>query len=424
MKVQVQEIEPCKRQLVVEAPESEVAAAWEAAYGRIQREARLPGFRRGKVPRSLVRSHFADEVRRAVAEELIPDVYRRALDETRLHPVEDPQVQDLQLEEGQPLRFTAVVEIKPAIALGAYRGVTVTHAPKPVTDADVDAALQNLAERHAALVPVARPAGAGDFVVVDYTIEPEGAAPRTEQGHGFEVGGGRVLPEMDEAVVGLAAGDERQLTVRFPAEHPREELRGTSGRLALRVVEVKEKEVPALDDDFARALGSHQTIDELRAAVRAELAAVRERQNRHALEEAVVDAALAAHDFAVPESLVLREIAHRIGRMQAGMSRQGVDPATLDWDYARLSEELRPAAARAVRWALLQEAIAETEELAVGEAELEAEIARLAQESGRAPQAVRSLLQKSGDLERLRLNRREQKVLTLLIEHAQIHSET
>jgi len=423
MKVEVQELEPCKRQLVVEAPESEVAAAWEAAYGRVQREARLPGFRRGKVPRSLVRSHFAGEVRRAVAEQLVPDVYRRAIDETRLSPVDDPHVQDLQLEEGQPLRFTAVIEIKPAIALQSYRGVAVRHAPKALTDADVDATLQTLAERHATLVTVARPAATGDFVVVDYTIEPEGLPARTEQGYAFEVGRGRVLAEMDEAVIGLAAGDERQLTVRFPAEHAREELRSKTGRLALRVVEVKEKEVPALDDDFARALGSHPTLAELRAAVRADLEAARERQDRHALEEAVIDAVLAQHEFAVPDSLVLREVAHRIGRMQAGMSRQGIDPATLDWDYDKLTDELRPAALRAVRWALLQEAIAETEELAVSEAEVEAEIARLAQEAGRAPQAVRGMLQKGGDLERLRLTLRERKVLNFLVEQAHVQPE-
>jgi trigger factor len=420
VKVEVQELEPCKRQLVVEAPETEVAAAWEAAYGRIQRQARLPGFRRGKVPRSLVRTHFADEVRRAVAEQLIPDVYRRALDETRLDPVEEPQVQDLLLEEGQPLRFTAVVEIKPAVDLADYRGVAVTHAPKEATDADLDAALASLADRHAALVTVTRPARTGDFVVLDYTIEPEGAPARTEQGYVVEVGAGRVLPEMDEAVIGLAAGDERRLTVRFPAEHSREELRGKSGQLSLRVAEVKEKEVPALDDDFARVLGSHQTMAELRAAVRTELETARTRQNRHAVEEAVVDAVLARHDFAVPESLVLREIGHRIGRMQAGMSRQGIDPATLNWDYGKLGEELRPAALRAVRWALVQEAIAEKEELAVSEAEVDAEVGRMARDSGRAPQAVRSLLQKSGDLEGLRLNLREQKVLNLLIEHADV----
>jgi trigger factor len=424
MKVHVQELEACKRQLVVEAPESEVAAAWEAAYGRVQREARLPGFRRGKVPRSLVRAHFAHEVRRAVAEQLIPAVYRRALDETRLDPVEEPDVQDLQLEEGQPLRFTAVVEIKPTITLGAYRGVKVPHTPVPLTDADVDAALAALADRHATLVTVARPAREGDHVIVDYTIEPEGAEPRIEQGYGFQIGAGQVLPEMEEAAIGLAAGDERELAVRFPERHPREELRGKPGRLSLRVVEVKEKELPSLDDEFARALGSHQSLAALRETVRGELEAQRQRQNRHTLEEAVVDAVLAGHEFPVPESLVLRNIAHRVGRMQQGMSRQGIDPATLPWDYGKLTEELRPAAVRAVRWALLQDAIAEKEELTVSEDDVDAEIARMARESGRAPQTVRSLLERSGELDGLRLSLREQRVLALLIEHAEIQPAT
>jgi trigger factor len=425
MKVEVQQLDPCKRQLVVEAPESEVAAAWEAAYGRVQREARLPGFRRGKVPRSLVRAHFADEVRRAVAEQLIPDVYRRALDEARLSPVEDPQVQDLQLEEGRPLRFTAVVEIKPPITLGEYRGVKVTHTPAAVTDADVEAALQSLAERHATLATVTRPARVGDHVVVDYTIAPEGAEPRIEQGYAFEVGGGRVLAEMDEAVMGLAGGDERTLTVRFPTEHPREDLRGKSGQISLRVVEVKEKEVPPLDDDFARALGgSPQSVGELRETVRTELEAQRERQSRREREEAVVDAVLGRHDFPIPETLVQRDIAHRIGRMQASLSRQGVDPARLDWDYTKLAEDLHPTAARAVRWALLQEAVAEREELTATDADVEVEIARIARESGRAPQAVRAALERGGDLEHLRLSLREAKVLKLLIDNAEIHSES
>jgi trigger factor len=422
MRVEVQELEPCKRQLRVEAPESEVAAAWEAAYGRVQREARLPGFRRGKVPRTLVRAHFAGEVRRAVAEQLIPDVYRRAVDEARLSPVEDPEVRELQLEEGQPLRFTAIIEIKPAIGLGEYKGVTATHTPAPLADADVETALQGVAERQATLVTVARPARHGDHVVIDYTIEPEGGSPRTEQGYAFKLGGGRVLPEMEEAALGLGAGDERRLTVRFPADHPREDLRDKAGQLSLRVVEVKEEELPALDDDFAKSVSSHQTLAELREAIRTELAAQRERQNRRTLEEAVVDAVLARHDFAVPESLVQRDVANRIGRMQASLSRQGVDPARVEWDFEKLAGELRPAAVRTVRWALLQEAIAEKEELTVSEAEVEAEIARLARESGRAPQAMRSLLQRGGDLGHLALSLRESKVLTLLVDAARIEA--
>jgi trigger factor len=175
MKVEVQELDSCKRQLVVEAPEEEVRAAWTAASGRAQRDARLPGFRRGKVPMTLVRSRFADEVRQAVAEALIPAVYRRAVDEAGLRPVEDPDFRELELEEGRPLRFTAVVEIKPAIELGDYRGVTVRHSPRAITDADVEATLANLAEQRATLVTAARPARVGDFVVVDYELRPEGA---------------------------------------------------------------------------------------------------------------------------------------------------------------------------------------------------------------------------------------------------------
>ena len=420
MRVQVEELDPCKRQLVVEAPTEEVTAAWDRACNEVQRDARLPGFRRGKVPRTLVRARFADEVRRAVLEALVPAVYRRAVDEARLEPVEEPDLKELQLEEGQPLRFTAVVEIKPRIALGEYRGVTVHHTPAVVGDADVEATLDALAEQRATLVTVTRPARVGDFVLVDYEIEPEGAEPRIERGYAFEVGGGRVLPEMDEAVIGLEAGTERRLSVRFPETHPREELRGQSAPLHLRVVEVKEKELPPLDDDFAKALGSHETLAELRAAVRADLEAKTARQNRHTLEEAAVDAVLAGHEFVVPESLVLREISHRIGHARERLRREGMDPDRMPWDYGRLTEELRPDATRTVRRALLLEAIGDREELTVSDADLDGEIERLAAESGRAPQAIRSLLQRGGDLEGMRLGLREAKVLALLVERADI----
>jgi trigger factor len=420
MKVEIQELDPCRRQLVVEAPEEEVRAAWVAACGRVQRDARLPGFRRGKVPLTLVRSRFADEVRQAVAEVLIPAVYRRAVDEARLRPVEDPDFRELELEEGRPLRFTAVVEIKPAIGLGEYRGVAVRHSARPVTDADVETTLTALAEQRATLMTVARPARVGDLVVVDYELRPEGGEPRAERGYTFEVGSGRVLPEMDEAVIGLEAGAERRIQLRFPDRHPREDLRGRSGELALRVVEVKEKEVPPVDDELARGLGTHETLAELREAVRARLAAERERQDRHTLEEAVVDAALARHDFVVPESLVGREVSHRIGHARESLRRQGVDPDAMRWDYAKLSAELRPDAERAVRRALLLEAIAAREELTVGDADVDAEVVRLARESGRAPQTVRSLLERGDELDGLRLALREAKTLTLLVEHAKI----
>src|SRR3972149_6282940 len=246
------------------------------------------------------------------AQRLIPEVYRQALAETQLHPVEDPDFHDVTLEEGAPLKFTAVVEIKPAIALGTYTGVTVQHAPVPVTDEDLEKALEHLREQHAEFRSVERPAAAGDLVIVDYTLTPEGLEPRREQGYAFLVGSQAVLAEIDEAVIGLAAGGEREARIRLPDDHRRVDLRGKGGVATVRVVEVKEKALPALDGEFAKGVGGEQNLEGLKTAVRKELEAQRERENRRALEDKVVDALLAQHEFQVPEAMVLRQVAHLI----------------------------------------------------------------------------------------------------------------
>ena len=422
MKVAVEELEACKRRLQVEAPEDLVQKAWEEAYGRVSRQARLPGFRKGHVPRNLVKLHFADEVRREVAQRLIPQVYREALAEARLHPVEDPDFHDVTLEEGAPLKFTAVVEIKPAISLGTYTGLSVQHSPSAVGDEDVEKTLEHLREQHAEFRSVERAADLGDLVIVDYTLTPEGMEPRTEQGYAFLVGSQAVLPEIDEAVIGLAPGGERETRVRFSDDHRREDLRGRTGVARVRVVEVKEKALPPLDDEFAKGLGQYATLDELKADVRKELQAQRERDNRRALEDKVVDALLAQHDFGVPEAMVLRQVAHLIEHARERMRRQGVDPDQIKWDYDKLAEELRPGALRAVRRALLLEAVALKEGLTPSDADVEAEVEKIARASQRPAPAVRRLMEKSGDLEALRVSLRDARTLDFLIQHARIES--
>lgn len=422
MKVAVEELEACKRRLQVEAPPDLVLQAWEEAYGRVSRQARLPGFRKGHVPRNLVKLHFADEVRREVAQRLIPQVYRQALAETKLHPVEDPDFHDVTLEEGSPLKFTAVVEIKPAISLGEYTGATVKHSPVAVTDEDVQKTLEHFREQHAEFRSVERAAAAEDLVIMDYTLTPEGMEPKSEQGYAFLVGSQAVLAEIDEAVVGLTAGGEREIPVRFPDDHRREDLRGKSGVAKVRVAEVKEKALPPLDDEFAKHLGEYATLDEVKAAVRKELEAQRERESRRELEEKIVDALLARHDFQVPEAMVLRQVAHLIEHARERLRRQGVDPDQVKWDYDKLAQDLRPGALRAVRRALLLEAIAEKEGLTPSDADLEAEVEKIAQASQRPAPAIRRLLERSGDLEALRVSLREARTLDSLIQHARIES--
>jgi trigger factor len=420
MRVEVTDVEACKRRVAVEAPLEVVNKEWEQAYGRVQKQARLPGFRKGHVPRSLVKVHFADEVRREVAEHLIPEVYRQALSEARLDPVNEPDIQDLRLEEGAPLSFVALVEVKPAIALNDYTGVEIEHAPTSITTERVDETLERMREQQAEFRAVDRPAAPGDLVIVDYTLNIEGRDPSSQTGYAFVIGDGSVMREIDEATVGLRAGDSRQVGFRFPDDHQREELRGTPGTADLKLVEVKEKILPTLDDELAKSMGQFEDLAALRAEVQRQLESRQASEDQHTLEDKVIDAVLGRHEFGVPDSLVMRQIAHQVEHARERMRRQGLDPDRLPWDYDKLITDLRPGAERAVRRALLLEAVAEREGLAPTDADLDAEVEKIAQAGQRPAPAVRRMMEKSGDLEALRRGLRERMALQFLIDRAQI----
>ena len=415
MKVAVEEIGACKRRLHVEEGPEVVQDAWEKAFKRVQKEARLPGFRKGKVPAGMIRLHFADDVRKEVARHLIPDVYRQALQETRLRPVEEPDLKEVMLEEGAPLKFEAMVEIKPAIELGQYAGLTVKHAPKPFEDREVDEALEHLREQHAEFRTVERPADVHDHVIMDYTLTPEGMDARTETGYGFVIGSGAVMPEVEEAVIGLVAGGERTTHIRFPDDHRNEGLRGKAGEAKVKVTEVKEKVLPALDDGLAKTVGQFDTLDALKEGVRRGLQSRRVAENRQALEDAVTEAVLAGHPVEVPEALVLRQVGHLIEHTRERVRRQGMDPDKLPWDYGKLLEELKPGAVKAVRRSLVLEAIAEKEGLIPTDADVDAEVEKIAVANNRAVPAVRRIMQDSGDLDGLRHSLRETRTLEFLI---------
>ena len=420
MKVDIEELGACKRRLQVEETPEIVQEAWERAFSRVQRQARLPGFRKGKVPRSMIKLHFSDDVRQEVAKQLIPEVYRQALAETQLQPIEEPDLQEVTLEESAPLKFSAVVEIKPVIELGQYTGLAVQHTPKPFAETEVDDALAQLQDQHAEYRVVERPADLRDLVIMDYTLTPEGMPPRTQTGASVVIGSGSVLPEIDEALIGLAPGGIRQTRVRFPDNHPDEALRGKAADAEVRVSEVKEKVLPALDDDFARGLGEYETLEALRADVRGGLTRRREQENRRALEMATLEAALAAHSFEVPEGLVLRQVGHQIEHVKEQMRRQGVDPDRLPWDYQKILDDTRPAAEQAVKRALLIEAIAQKEGLAPTDADVDAEVERIAHAGQRPAAAVRAMLEQNGGLERLRNSLGEKRTLDFLIDRATI----
>jgi trigger factor len=421
VKVAVEELEACKRRLAVEAPADVVQKEWERAYGRVQKQARLPGFRKGHVPRSLVKLHFADDVRREVAEHLIPDVYRQALSEARLDPVNEPDLTEVKLEENAPLSFVAVVEVKPAIALGEYKGVEVQHAASAVTDDEVAATLEQMREQQAEFRAVDRAAAAGDLAVVDYTLRPNDHEATTANGYHFVIGSGAVMPEIDAAAAGMKAGEQKDVTLRFPDDHRIESLRGKAGTATLKVSEVKEKILPPLDDELAKSLGEFETLEALRTEVRKQLEARREAEQRRELDDKVVGAVLQRHEFTVPDAMVMRQIAHQVEHARDRLRRQGLDPDKVPWDVPKLVGELRPGAEQGVKRSLLLEAIADKEGLAAPDEEVEAEVEKIARASQRPAPAVRRMMEKSGDLEALRMGLRERKTLDFLIQHATVH---
>jgi trigger factor len=329
--------------------------------------------------------------------------------------VEEPDLKEVMLEEGAALKFEALVEIKPAIELGQYAGLTVRHAPKPFEEREVDEALEHLREQHAEFRTVERPADLHDLVIMDYTLTPEGMDARTETGYGFLVGSGSVMPEVEEAVIGLTAGGERTARIRFPDDHRNEALRGKAGEAKVKVTEVKEKVLPALDDELAKTVGQFDTLVALRAEISKGLQTRRETENRRALEDAVMEAVLAGHPVEVPEALVLRQVGHLIEHTRERVRRQGMDPDKLPWDYGKLLEELKPGAEKAVRRSLVLEAIAEKEGLSPTDADIDAEVEKIAVANNRPVPAVRRIMQDSGDLEGLRHTLRETRTLDFLI---------
>jgi trigger factor len=255
---------------------------------------------------------------------------------------------------------------------------------------------------------------------VDYTLNVEGQEPSTQNGYAFVIGDGSVMREIDEAVVGMRAGDQREVGFRFPDDHRREELRGKPGTAALKLVEVKEKVLPALDDELAKSLGQFDDLAALRAEVQTQLESRQASEDQQSLENKIVDALLDRHPFGIPESLVMRQIAHQVEHARERMRRQGIDPDKLPWDYDKLIGELRPGAERAVRRALLLEAVAERENLAATDADVEAEVEKIAQASQRPAPALRRMMEKSGDLDALRRGLRERMTLQFLVDRAQI----
>jgi len=412
----------CRRELELEIPAAEVQKAVERVAKEFARVARIPGFRPGKAPVTLIRRRFADDIKGEVLQSLVPEQIDKAVKEQNLAPITQPQVDKVDFAENGPLKFRAIFEVLPEVELGAYKDLEVEVDAAPVTDADVDKAIEEVRERAATLVPAeGRALADGDYAQIKLTGTPAGGGePLRADSVLCHLGGEETLPAFTENLRGAQAGETRRFEVQYPAEYPDAKLAGKGYSYSAEVLGIQEKKLPELNDDFAKQVSEAPTIEELRGKVRQGLEAESEMRQTAAVREQLLRKLTEAHDFPVPEALVQNQMDARLERAVRSLAAQGVDPRGVKMDWAALRQRQRERAVEDVKAELLLDGIATAENIEVSEEDSEREIARLAERSGESAAAVRASLTKQGALDRMKSKLRSDKTLDWLRSNARV----
>lgn len=420
-KVELESVDAVRRRLAVEIPAAEVTAHIERAYDQLRQRAHVPGFRQGRAPRSVLEKMFGDQVRADVFGRLVSESYADAVREQNLHPVGSPEIVTERAEPGAPLRYSATVEVRPTVSAGGWSGLAVERPVRAITEADVEAFLDNLRQRHATLVQVADRTEArdGDIATIDYEARIAGAVVGTGAQRLVEVGGaGNDGP--GARLAGVAIGRPTAFEVAYPADHPNADLAGKTVHFDVTVHALAHRDVPPLDDAFARAHADCESVDALRVLVRQQLEAAATRESATAVRGALVSQLVAAHDFEVPLAMIERRAELLADEVIEGLGQRR-PPASREADFrARLQRDLHEQARNQVKAALLLESIAEQAGLTVEEADLDAHVDRLAETAGKARERVRALYQDAGARAGLRGRLLQERALDLLVERATI----
>jgi len=407
-----------QRELHVEVPADVVTQETDAVVAKFQKLARLPGFRRGKVPATVVRQRFAEDIRTELVEALIPRYFRLETEKQGLHPVSQPRVTDLHLHEGEPLRFTATFEVLPEVEITGYSEIQVEKPEIAVTDEEVQQTLNHIREENASYTAVEdRPIQDGDFAQVAFRGVPKGEAgqPVSMDDVLVEIGGANTLAAFTENLRGAKPGEERAFEVSYPGDFSDTRLAGQVFDYTVSVKAVKQKHLPELNDDLAKEAGTFASLDELKQKIRESLEAEKKHQSEHQAKDKIVEELLKRNELEVPESLVERQVDVRLERGLRALAAQGMRAEDMKkMDFGRLRAGQRDAAAREVRVSLLLDKIAEKENIEVSDEEVEREIAAVARQSNQSVEAVRSRLTEDGALDRIRNRIRSEKTLDFL----------
>src|SRR5919198_2396765 len=409
--------------LTVEVPPEQFAKDLDRAYRRIAQQIRVPGFRKGKVPRRIIDAQLGrDAVLDEFVHDTVPSYYAQAVRENELAPISEPDVSVEQAEEGKPLIFTATMEIRPRLTLDDYKGIVVPAPSTEVTDRDVDEFVERMRERFAELESVSHPARRGDYVVADIRayVHDQEVEGLTLTDHLYELGSEKIVPELDKELEGKRKGE----IIKFNATLPERfgERAGQEVSFQVLVKEIKAKRLPAVDDEFARSASEFDTLEELRADLRVKLKEAKEQEAMAELRDLVLQELVSRVDVDLPDRLVDEETERRVEQateraQRAGMRLDQVLEAQ-GWDELRLRSDARTHAIRAIKADLVLEAVARQEGMTVTAGEVKSAIADLARGLGRDPKEIAKALERSGQVTALAGDIIRSKALDLLVEQA------
>lgn len=407
-----------RREIEVEVPAAEVARETETLIQKYQKLARLPGFRRGHIPASVIRQRFSEEIKSEVVDVLVPRYFRQESDRLGLMPVSQPRVTDLHIHDGEPLRFKASFEVLPDVKVEGYKELRADKADVSVTDEEVEQSLKGLQERQATFSSIeGRPAADGDYAQVGLDGKPkDGVGKPVHMDEVLvEIAGKDTMPEFTTNLRGVSAGDEKTFDVVYPEDFADERLRGKTFEYTVKVQALKQKTLPELNDDFAKELGEFASLEEVRKRIREGMEAERKHNAEREAKDKLVTELVRRNDFELPEALVERQIDVRLERGLRALAAQGMKPEDLKkMDLNRLRAGQRDQAVQEVKASLLLEKVAEQEKIEVGDEEIDREVVALAEQSKQTPEAIRARLTKDGALDRIRNRIRTEKTLDFL----------
>lgn len=412
----------CTRELVLDVPADEVAKAFKSVTGNYKKYARIPGFRPGKTPDSVVRRRFAADIRKEVIDTLLPERFNTAVREQGVRPVGQPQVTELTLEEGTPLHVKAVFEYVPEFSIEGYQSVAVDKPSTEVTEEEFKQEIERLRESRATIEPVEedRPLADGDWAQITYKGEVEGetdAAPVAGEDALVEIGGKDTVEAFTTSLRGAKAGQELKAEVIYPAEYSEPRLAGKTVTYEVQVKAIKKRTLPELNDDFAKEIGSYESYADLETRVREYVANRKKRSIEGETKEKLFAALAEKFNFPVPESMVQEQIDTRLERGLRALAAQGMNPEQMrKLDFGRLRGAQRDSAMGEVKTSLILDRIAAEENLTVSDEELDNELQLAAMQSGEPVDTLKVRLTQDGGLARIREQLRREKTATLLYE--------